>query len=93
MFHRKIHPESSVAAREFIKSKKQAKITPKEGDYTNGNLKHLGGYNGRLPQGSMPMKETQCSKNNKNSPQQNSLSCNNLRGKGEHWIKIDEDCK
>ncbi|PON61279.1 regulator of nonsense transcript protein [Parasponia andersonii] len=96
MFHRKIHPESSVAAREFIRSKKcKAKITPNESGCTHGhgNLIPLGVENRRFPQVPTSMKETQCGKNNMNSTRQSSLSCNNLGGKEEHWIKIDEDCK
>ncbi|XP_062105408.1 protein LAZY 1 [Humulus lupulus] len=92
MFHRKIHPESSVDAREFIRSKKcTAKITPNEGGYTNGNLVHKGGDNRRCCQGLPSIRETQSRRNKLNSAQQSSLSCNNLRGKGEHWINIDED--
>ncbi|XP_024031823.1 protein LAZY 1 [Morus notabilis] len=92
MFHRKIHPESSMAEREFVRSKKcKSKNTPKEVGCASGNLIHLSGDNKRFPQGSMSMEGVHCSKKNVNSPQESSLNCNNLRGKGEHWIKIDDD--
>ncbi|KAL5581396.1 hypothetical protein UlMin_013838 [Ulmus minor] len=83
MFHRKIHPESSMAAREFVRSKKcKVKNTPKEGGCANGDLiqKVVNAKEG-----------TGCCKNNMNSTQYSSLNYSNLRGKEEHWIKIDAD--
>ena len=94
IFHRKIHPESSMAEREFVSPVKcQAKDTPKDGGHTNGNLKHLGKDNRRFPQASMSMEGIHYSTNKMIPPQLSNLSCNNLKGKGEHWIKIDDDCK
>ncbi|KAM6573145.1 hypothetical protein CsatA_017225 [Cannabis sativa] len=91
MFHRKIHPENSADAREFIRSKCNPKITPNEGGYTHGNLVQKGGDNRGYRRGPPSMRETQSRMNKLNSSQQSSLSCNNVRGKGEHWINIDDD--
>ena len=92
IFHRKIHPESSTAERESASPIKcKAKETFKEGGNANHNLKHLRVDDRRFPPTSM--EGIQCNLNKMNPPQQSSLSCYNFRGKGEHWINIDDDCK
>lgn len=92
MFHRKIHPESSIAARELLKSEKcNLKNIRNESGYTNGNLIHLGGDNRKFPQESKTKDGKQYHKNQMKLPQHR-LCSSNLSGKGEHWIKTDADC-
>lgn len=59
-----------------------AKNTPKEG----GDIK-------RVPKGSTSMDGIQNCGNKMNPLQLGNMNRNNLKGHGEHWIKIDEDCK
>lgn len=92
MFHRKIHPESSTAAKEFFMSEKcNIKNTHNDGGYANENMMHLSGDNRRIYQELMSKEGKQCHKNQMNLPP-NRMSSSNFSGKGEHWIKTDADC-
>ncbi|XP_060667612.1 protein LAZY 1 isoform X1 [Ziziphus jujuba] len=92
MFHRKIHPESSIVARELLMSGKcNLKHTRNDSGYTNGNLIHLGGNNRKFSRESKTKDGKQCHKNQMKLPQCR-VSSSNLSGKGEHWIKTDADC-
>lgn len=93
MFHRRIHPESSTAAREFVDAEK---YKDKNNSRTHGgcseNMMLVGRDNRRFPQGAMIKEGTEHCKKYMNLPQYR-LSGSNFRRKGEHWIKTDADCK
>lgn len=91
MFHRKIHPENSIAAKElFMSEKSKIKSTCNSGGHANENLMHQGGDDTEIYKELMLKEEKQCHKDQMNLP--NKLSSSNFSGKGEHWIKTDADC-
>ncbi|PQP94473.1 protein LAZY 1 isoform X2 [Prunus yedoensis var. nudiflora] len=91
MFHRRIHPESSTAAREFVEAEK---YKDKNNSSAHGgrseNMMLMGRDNRRFPQGAMIKEGTEHCKKYMNLPQYR-LSGSNFRRKGEHWIKTDAD--
>ncbi|CAB4305841.1 unnamed protein product [Prunus armeniaca] len=93
MFHRRIHPESSTAAREFVDAEKykDKNNSSAHGDCRE-NMMLMGRDNRRFPQGAMIKEGTEHCKKYMNLPQYR-LSGSNFRRKGEHWIKTDADCK
>lgn len=92
MFHRKIHPESSIAAREFVESHKyKAKNAPGDGGCNNGDMMHLGEDNRGFTLRSMSNMGIQYCKTNLNPPEDGRYR-RNMNAK-EHWIKTDADCK
>ncbi|CAL0322976.1 unnamed protein product [Lupinus luteus] len=90
MFHRKVYPDNSENAEDFIKSNKdKINTVPSEffNEYDNGD----------------PTDPEKCTgfHSDKNSrkwsqhckPLQHGVSCSNSTGNNEHWIKTDADCK
>ncbi|KAK1566664.1 hypothetical protein Q3G72_002585 [Acer saccharum] len=92
MFHRKIHPEKTVAEKEFAKSHKSKTNTPYDDGYVGRGLMLLDKDNRGFPQGSKSKEWAQYCKNNKKLLQ-DGISCNTSSGNKEHWIKTDADCK
>ncbi|MBA0750641.1 hypothetical protein Gogos_002044 [Gossypium gossypioides] len=82
LFHRKIHPENSIAERES----KMNNAPYSDNDYT-------GGDNMRFPQGSRS--KAGLGNNNKKTisklPQYGLTRCTAATENGEHWIKTDAD--
>lgn len=92
MFHRKIHPENSIAEREFNKSRRCKTIGNSSDGYRNGDLTHTTNNNRRFPWGSKSKEGILCYENNSELPK-NGLNVSNSIRNGEHWIKTDADCK
>ena len=93
MFHRTIHPESSIAAREFVKSEKYKKKKIFSADSgCDENMMLMGGDNRRFPEGPMVKEGAENCKKYMNSPQYR-LSGSTYGKRGEHWIKTDAECK
>ncbi|KAJ9189725.1 hypothetical protein P3X46_000982 [Hevea brasiliensis] len=88
MLHRKVHPENSLAEKEFTKFHEE-KI--KTLDH-NADLVHQNEDNRKFLLGSKSMERLQCYKNNLKLSQYG-LSGSNSSGNGEYWIKTDADCK
>lgn len=92
VFHRKIHPESSIAEREFVNSHKYKVKKAPSGSYNNGDQMHLGEDNDAFTLEPMSkMRRSHHYKTNLNPPQ-DGLHDSNLSAK-EHWIMTDADCK
>ena len=91
VFHKKIHPESSIAAREFVNSHKYKVKKAPSGGYNNGDQMNLGEDNDGLTLEPMSKMGIQCCKTNLNAPR-DGLHDSNLSAK-EHWIMTDADCK
>ncbi|KAJ4822159.1 hypothetical protein Tsubulata_020764 [Turnera subulata] len=86
MFHRKVHPESSMDEKDFTKShKEKTKAAWHQGNY-NAGLMHWD-ENRKFLSDSKSMKGFQ-RYNNLKLPQYADTSTN-----GEYWIKTDADCK
>lgn len=93
MFKRRIHPEGSIAAKEFIKSEKYNDMSnSSDSGGRNRNLMLMGGENRRFPQGSKLKEGTKHCKKYMDLPQYR-LNDSDLRRNEEHWIKTDADCK
>lgn len=90
IFQKKIHPESSIAGREFVDSHKYKVKNAPNGSYNNGDQMHLDEDNDGFTLGSMSNMRIPCCKTNLNPPQDGLHG--NLSAK-EHWIKTDADCK
>ncbi|XP_050101932.1 protein LAZY 1 [Malus sylvestris] len=91
MFHRRIHPECSIAARESVKSEKyEKKNNSSAGSGCNENMMLMSGDNGRFPDGAMAKEGTENCKKFMNFPQYRQ-SGSSSRRKGEHWIKTDAE--
>ncbi|KAI4348334.1 hypothetical protein L6164_009069 [Bauhinia variegata] len=92
MFHRKVHPENCVNAKDLIKSQK-GKIKSGPHDCYPGNDTGDPTYpNKRLPPESISRKGSQHSKTKRN-PTQHGFNCNSSCGNREQWIKTDTECK
>ncbi|GMY13051.1 protein LAZY 1 isoform X2 [Fagus crenata] len=89
VFHKKIHPESSIAAREFVNSHKYKVKKAPSGGYNNGDQMNLGEDNDGLTLEPMSKMGIQCCKTNLNAPR-DGLPDSNLSAK-EHWIMTDAD--
>ncbi|XP_044503054.1 protein LAZY 1-like isoform X2 [Mangifera indica] len=88
MFHRKIHPENSIAEKEFIKSHtKKINGNPRDGSCVNGGLMHSEKSNKKFPQGSTSKQGYMA---NIIWPQYG-LKGIASSGYREHWIKTDAD--
>ncbi|CAL0323285.1 unnamed protein product [Lupinus luteus] len=89
MFHRKVYPENTMKAKDFIKSHKgKNKSVPDE--YDNGDLTNL--EKSRVHSDAKPRKWSQQCKSNCKSLQ-HGISCSSSIGNNEHWIKTDANCK
>lgn len=83
MFHGKVHPERSTAAKEFT--------------YEIQNALYDDGCDNRdedgteFPHGYMLREPNQCFMSNLNLP--HDMLSSGSSGSGEHWIKTDADCK
>lgn len=91
VFHKKIHPETSIAAREFVDSDKYKLKNAPHGGYKKEDKMHLtAGTNGptlgSMSKMGIPSHKTTL------YPTNDRLHGSNLRAK-EHWIKTDVDCK
>ncbi|XWS43990.1 hypothetical protein CRYUN_Cryun15aG0006400 [Craigia yunnanensis] len=93
LFHRKIHPESFIAEREFsnLHRNKMTNAPYNDGDYTDGEQMHQDKDNKWFPQGSMPKAGTQNYKSISKLPQYGVTDCTAASANGEHWIKTDAD--
>ncbi|KAM7484043.1 hypothetical protein LguiA_000052 [Lonicera macranthoides] len=91
MFHRKVHPESTVA-REKVDNATKNKIRSNndEGGYNNGDWMHPGEDITIFPQRSLSKKRTRHVKSHSNSPQL-THGRSNSSGNSEYWIKTDAD--
>ncbi|KAK9272430.1 hypothetical protein L1049_002803 [Liquidambar formosana] len=93
IFHRKIHPESSTAAKEFKKSNKyEINNNPYNGGYHNGDSSLPNEDNRRFSQESMSKEGVKCHNTYSNLPQ-NGLSSSGSSENREHWITTDAECK
>lgn len=93
MFKRRIHPEGSIAAKEFIKSEKYNDMSnSSDSGGRNRNLMLMGGENRRFPQRSKLKDGTKNRKKYMDLPQYR-MNDSDLRRNEEHWIKTDADCK
>ncbi|KAM5582041.1 protein LAZY 1 [Rosa sericea] len=91
MFQRRIHPEGSIAEKEFIKSKKyKDKSNSSNIGGCNRNLILMGAENRRLPHESKFKEGTKQCKKYMDWPQYR-LNGSDLRRNEEHWIKTDAD--
>ncbi|XP_031286816.1 protein LAZY 1-like, partial [Pistacia vera] len=91
MFHRKIHPENSIAEKGFIKSHtKKINRNPRDGSSVNGGLMHSDKNDKSFPQGSKSKEGTQYYMTNIKWPQYG-LKGSASSGNREHWIKTDAD--
>lgn len=91
VFHRKIHPESTIAEREFVNSHKYKVKKAPSGSYNNGDQMHWGEDNDAFTLEPMSKMGSHRYKTNLNPPQ-DGLHDGNLSAK-EHWIMTDADCK
>ncbi|KAM2203734.1 hypothetical protein ACFX1S_023461 [Malus domestica] len=92
MFHRTIHPESSIAAREVVKSEKYKKKKIFSADSgCNENMMLKGGDNRRFPEGPLVKEGTENCKKYMNFPQYR-LNGSTYGTRAEHWIKTDAEC-
>lgn len=93
MFHRKVHPENSMNAKDFIKSHK-GKINNVPDDccheYDDGDPRNP--EKSRFHSDTKSRKWSQHCKTNW-KPIQDGVSCSSSTGKNEHWIKTDAECK
>ena len=90
MFHRKVHPESSMAAR--ISGKPHRNDIKNKINYSNDD-RVLPNEDIRVfPQRTLSKESIQRFKSHSNSPQV-TLSGIDSNGNREHWIKTDADCK
>ncbi|GFY99947.1 hypothetical protein Acr_13g0013470 [Actinidia rufa] len=88
MFHRKVHPESSMAARKS--GKPHRNDIKNKIHYSNGD-RVLPNEDIRVfPQSTLSKESIQCFKSHSNSPQV-TLSGIDSNGNREHWIKTDAD--
>ncbi|XP_016676430.2 protein LAZY 1 [Gossypium hirsutum] len=94
LFHRKIHPESSIAERESkVQHKNEMNNTPyNDGDSTDGEQMHQVEVKNWFSQGSTSRAGTQ---NYKSSvmpqPQYGVTGCTAASSNGAHWIKTEAD--
>lgn len=91
MFHKKIHPETTIAAREFANSHTYKANNAPNGCYNNKEHMYPGADNNGFTLGSSSKMGIPCHKSNLKPPQDR-LHGSNLSAK-EHWIKTDADCK
>lgn len=92
MFHRKVHPENSIANKEFTESHKQKIKKTLQDDGYNADLMYHDEGNRKFLPVSKSLQGTQCYQNNFKLPQ-HGLMDSNLSGNREYWIKTDADCK
>ncbi|XP_021299319.1 protein LAZY 1 [Herrania umbratica] len=92
LFHRKIHPESSIAERQSknLHTDKMNNAPYDDGEYTDGQQVQQGKGHRRLPQGSWSKEGTQNYKTISKLPQYG-LTGFTAGANGEHWIKTDAD--
>ncbi|XVE67668.1 hypothetical protein DITRI_Ditri09bG0006500 [Diplodiscus trichospermus] len=93
LFHRKVHPESSIAERESksLHRNKMKKAPCNDDDYTDGDRIRQDKDKRWFPQGS----RSKAGKYETTSklPQYGLTACAAAGANGEHWIKTDADCK
>lgn len=89
MFHRKIHPEKSIAEKEFKSRTNKIKSSPYEGVHTDGGLDN---DNKSSPPGCESKDQIEYHKIEKMLSQYG-LRGSTSSGNREHWIKTDADCK
>ncbi|KAK9037225.1 hypothetical protein V6N11_022144 [Hibiscus sabdariffa] len=87
LFHRKIHPESSIAERESKKKNAHYNVN----DYTNGEQFQKAKCNMWFPQGSRSEAGLGNKKTISKLPQYSLAGCAAASENGEHWIKADAD--
>ncbi|XVE84182.1 hypothetical protein DITRI_Ditri16bG0149400 [Diplodiscus trichospermus] len=94
LFHRKIHPESSVAEREFksMHRNEMNNATYNDGDYTDGGQMHQDKDKKWFPQGSRSKEGNQNYKSIAKLSQYGVTGCTAASANGEHWIRTDADC-
>ena len=94
LFHRKIHPESSIAEREFKNLHRNKINAPyNDGDYTDGEQMHQDKDKKLFPQGSRPKAGTQNYKFISKLHRYGVTDYTAASANGEHWIKTDANCK
>ncbi|KAH9743422.1 protein LAZY 1 [Citrus sinensis] len=89
MFHRKIHPEKSIAEKELKSRTNKIKSSPYEGVHTDGGLDN---DNKSSPPGCESKDQIEYHKIEKMLSQYG-LRGSTSSGNREHWIKTDADCK
>lgn len=92
MFHRKVHPEISVATEQIDKLQKNGmeKIM-REGINSDANQMHPGEDITTYPQRVLSREGTGPCKSQSNLPQ-GTLDASDSYGNREHWIKTDTNC-
>ncbi|XP_057982282.1 protein LAZY 1 [Malania oleifera] len=91
IFHRKIHPESTMDAKAYNESKTyELTNNPYYNSHVNGDLKFLDEDNRRFSHISVSKEGVPCHKTNLNLPE-SELSTRGTSGSREHWIKTDAD--
>lgn len=97
LFHRKVHPESSIAERESknLNRNKVSKAPYNDDDYTDGDQIHQDKNNRWFRQGSRSKAAggTHDYETISKLPQSGLTGCTAASAYGEHWIKTDADCK
>ena len=94
MFHRKVHPENSIATQKSNKTQKtenKKKLTH-NGDYHNGDQVPPDEEIVSYPKMALSKESIRRYKSQSNPPQF-TLSSSDSNGNREHWIKTDADCK
>ncbi|XVF13889.1 hypothetical protein REPUB_Repub09cG0008100 [Reevesia pubescens] len=93
LFHRKVHPESSIAERESknLHKKKMNNAPYNDDDYTDGDQIHQDKDNMWFPQGSRSKAGIENYKTISKPPQCGLTGCTAASENGEHWIKTDAD--
>ncbi|XWS32620.1 hypothetical protein CRYUN_Cryun22dG0005800 [Craigia yunnanensis] len=93
LFHRKIHPESSIAEREFknLHRNKMNNAPYNDGEYTDGEQMHQDKDKKWFPQRSRSKTGIQNYKSISKLPQYGVNGCTAASANGEHWIKTDAD--
>ncbi|XP_042970118.1 protein LAZY 1-like [Carya illinoinensis] len=89
MFHKKIHPETTIAARDFADSHTNKVNNAPNRCYNNKEHMYPGADNNGFTLGSMSKMGIPCHKSNLKPPQDR-LHGSNLSAK-EHWIKTDAE--
>ena len=94
MFHRKVYPENTINAKDFIKSSKdKIKNVPHDYCHEDDNGEPTNPDKGRrFHSDTKSTKWSQHCETNWN-PLQRRLSCSTSTGNNEHWIKTDAECK
>ncbi|KAK8631383.1 hypothetical protein V6N13_028176 [Hibiscus sabdariffa] len=92
LFHRKVHPESSITGRESKKLQKKMNITPYTKDeYTDGDQIQQHKENNWFAQGLRSMSGPQDFKTISELPIYELADCTAATANREHWIKTDAD--